>query len=332
MARGKFYHPERKRPGRRNTLTNTRDFCPNADLTAVRTLFYQMTNVGIVAQFLDQDLDISVMNTMPVRLHWCAWNLLRFLKLLLVKMAVLLCQPRWRLVVAVLAMAFTAQAHAQGLSAPGARCEQAIGTAARANHVPGDLMWAIGMVESGRPDPVGGGWHPWPWAINAEGRGMFFNSKPEAIAAVRSLQASGVRSIDVGCMQVNLMHHPDAFASLDEAFDPARNALYAGHFLGSLYQRSSNWIVAAGWYHSATTELAADYIRRVTANLPGGKSGVLAAKGAVLSLNWRSAAPVVSRDGMVLPTVRLTSAGLVPVRSVGQPPRTKGRPGVRLAG
>jgi hypothetical protein len=49
-------------------------------------------------------------------------------------------------------------------------------------------------------------------------------------------------------------------------------------------------------------------------------------------MNWRGAAPVVSRDGMMLPTVRLTSAGLVPVHSVGHPPRVKIRPGMRLAG
>lgn len=247
-------------------------------------------------------------------------------------MAVLLCQHRWRLAVAVLAMAITVQAHAQGLAAPGARCDQAIGMGARANNVPGDLMWAIGMVESGRPDPVGGGWHPWPWAINAEGRGMFFDSKPEAIAAVRRLQASGVRSIDVGCMQVNLMHHPDAFASLDDAFDPVSNARYAGRFLNSLHQRSGNWILAAGWYHSATTELAADYIKRVTANLPSKEASRLGTASAVSMMSWRGSAPVVSRDGMMLPTVRLTSAGLVPVRSVGRPPRAKIRPGVRLAG
>jgi len=246
-------------------------------------------------------------------------------------MAGLLCQPRWRLVVAVLAMAFTVQAHAQGVSAPGARCEQAIGMGARANRVPGELMWAIGLVETGRPDAVGG-LHPWPWAINAEGRGMFFNSKPEAIAAVRGLQAAGVRSIDVGCMQVNLMHHPDAFASLDEAFDPVRNAVYAGRFLGSLHERSGNWIVAAGWYHSATNGLAADYIKRVTANLPAREANRLAAGGAVLSMNWRGAAPVVSRDGLLLPTVRLTPTRLVPVQSVGRPQRLKARLGVRLAG
>ena len=78
-------------------------------------------------------------------------------------------------------------------------------------------------VESGRANDKGV-IRPWPWTINAEGRGQFFATKLEAIAAVRALQASGVRSIDVGCMQVNLMYHPNAFASLDEAFDAPANA------------------------------------------------------------------------------------------------------------
>jgi hypothetical protein len=253
------------------------------------------------------------------------------LQLLLVIMAIGLRQPRWLLVVAVLAMALVESAHAQGITAPGLRCEQAIGAASRANRVPGNLMGAIALVETGRPDPVSGAWHPWPWAINAEGRGTFFDSKPEAIAAVRSLQAAGVRSIDVGCMQVNLMHHPDAFTSLDEAFDPSRNALYAGRFLGELFQRSGNWIVAAGWYHSTTSERAADYIRRVTAILPAGTQSILGAR-AALSANWASTAPIVGRNGMLLPSVRLTTSGLVPGRPVSHPLRMKGRSGVRLKG
>jgi hypothetical protein len=217
-----------------------------------------------------------------------------------------------------------------GLS-PGARCEQAIGFAARTNHVPIDLMNAIGLVETGRPDPATGAWRPWPWAINAEGRGMFFESKADAVATVRKLQAEGVKSIDVGCMQVNLMHHPDAFDNLDEAFDPARNALYASRFLSGLFRRSSNWLVAAGWYHSGTTELAEDYVRRVKAVLPGGSRSP-ALRASVLSLTWRGAMPVVSRDGMVLPSVRLSASGMVPGRQVGRPVRVKARQGSRIAG
>ena len=124
---------------------------------------------------------------------------------------------------------------------------------------------AIAEVESGRPDPSTGRLQPWPWTINAEGAGAFFASKAEAIAAVRTLQARGVRSIDVGCMQVNLMFHPAAFASLDEAFDPRVNALYAAHFLNALYSGSRDWSNAIGAYHSQTQALAADYRRRVVA-------------------------------------------------------------------
>ena len=75
--------------------------------------------------------------------------------------------------------------------------------------VPPQLLAAIGRVESGRRDPVTGVWGAWPWTINAEGSGSYFDTKAEAIQAVQALQARGVRSIDVGCMQVNLMHHPD---------------------------------------------------------------------------------------------------------------------------
>jgi Transglycosylase SLT domain len=234
---------------------------------------------------------------------------------------------------AVLALAFAGQsARAGAAHAPAVRCETAIGAAARASHVPADLMAAIGLVETGRQDPVSGAWHPWPWSINAEGKGLFFTSKSEAIAAVRSLQADGVRSIDVGCMQVNLMHHPDAFATLEEAFDPIRNANYAGRFLDQLFQRSGHWMVAAGWYHSGTSDLAADYVKKVLAILPRGRQSLVTARGLSLSINWNDAAPVVGRDGMVLPSVRLTPKGLVPGRPADRYLGSRGKPGVRFAG
>jgi hypothetical protein len=230
----------------------------------------------------------------------------------------------WHLALPLLALAGAAQAaQAKVIQAPASSCEQAIGEAARSTQVPSRLMAAIGLVETGRQDPISGAWHPWPWAINAEGAGAYFNSKSEAVAAVRTLQAAGVRSIDVGCMQVNLMHHPDAFATLDEAFDPKHNAVYAAHFLGSLFQRSGNWMIAAGWYHSTTADLAAEYAKRVSAIMPGGKPGPL------LTRDGFIATPIIGRDGMLLPSVRLNASGLVPPHSVSQYPGTAGKPGVR---
>jgi hypothetical protein len=146
-----------------------------------------------------------------------------------------------------------------------ALCDSAIATAEDSLRLPLHLLQAIAEVESGRPDPSTRRLQPWPWTINAEGVGAFFASKAEAIAAVRTLQARGVRSIDVGCMQVNLMFHPVAFASLDEAFDPGANALYAAHFLNTLHFGNHDWSNAIGAYHSQTPILGDDYRRRVLA-------------------------------------------------------------------
>ncbi len=132
-------------------------------------------------------------------------------------------------------------------------------------HVPDRLLDAIAMVESGRRDPVSGAVYPWPWTINVEGVGHFYETKAEAIAAVQGFQAAGARSIDVGCMQVSLLYHADAFANLDQAFDPTVNAAYGARFLVQLFDQTNAWPLAAAAYHSFTPDLGAEYARRVLA-------------------------------------------------------------------
>ena len=156
-------------------------------------------------------------------------------------------------------------------------CEAA-GTAAELQHgVPAGLLNAIGRVESGRRDPVSGRVAAWPWAINAEGRGTLFDSQAEALSGTRALQAGGMASIDVGCFQVNLMHHRTAFSTLEEAFDPARNAEYAARFLLALRNRAGSWEQAVADYHSANPERGLPYRDRVLAGWAGGDSLSLAA-------------------------------------------------------
>ncbi len=152
---------------------------------------------------------------------------------------------------------------AVSIPAPSALCRAAILGAERATHVPDRLLDAIAMVESGRRDPVSGATYPWPWTINADGIGHFYETKAEAVAAVQAFQAAGVRSIDVGCMQVSLLYHPDAFANLDQAFDPVANAAYGARFLVQLFQQTNAWPLAAAAYHSFTPDLGAEYARRV---------------------------------------------------------------------
>ncbi len=147
---------------------------------------------------------------------------------------------------------------------PSSLCRAAIASAELGTRIPDAFLFAIGRVESGRPD-AGGRVAPWPWTVNALGQGRFFPSKQAAIEAVRALQQSGVRSIDVGCLQVNLAQHPGAFASLEQAFDPAANAAYAAHFLQTLFDQTGSWPHAAAAYHSQTPGLAEDYQRKVLA-------------------------------------------------------------------
>jgi soluble lytic murein transglycosylase-like protein len=155
-----------------------------------------------------------------------------------------------------------------GGASPAAQCRAAIRAAEQAAAIPDQLLAAIGRVESGRRDPATGQMAPWPWTINAEGQGYVFDTKAQAISAVQALQAQGVRSIDVGCLQVNLMYHPEAFASLDAAFDPRTNANYAARFLVQLYGQTNDWNKAAANYHSANPDEGASYQRKVLAVWP----------------------------------------------------------------
>jgi hypothetical protein len=169
---------------------------------------------------------------------------------------------------------------------PGLLCRLGIAAAERGSGIPQHLLAAIGRVESGRRDLITGEWNPWPWTANAEGQGYFYDSKAEAVTAVRAMQARGVRSIDVGCMQVNLMHHPDAFPSLDAAFDPQENTAHAAKFLKELYAQSGDWTKATAAYHSATPDIGAEYQRRVMAVLPEESRSAASAPPSPLAQAW----------------------------------------------
>jgi hypothetical protein len=155
--------------------------------------------------------------------------------------------------------------------APGTSCRAAIAAAERAHAIPAGLLLAIGLVESGRTNPATGQRDPWPWAVNAEGRGALPDTRAAALALVRQAEAAGIRSIDIGCMQVNRLHHPAAFATLEQGFDPMANADYAARFLRQLKEgpAGGDWMTAAGFYHSQTPDRAEAYRGRVQAAMGG---------------------------------------------------------------
>lgn len=165
---------------------------------------------------------------------------------------------------AAAALAFPAPLLASPL-ADALSCTDAAVAAERAHALPAGLLGAIGRIESGRSNIVSGVVLPWPWTINVAGEGRVFADKPTAMRAVAALQQAGFRSIDVGCFQINLHHHPAAFLSLDDAFDPRSNAFYAARFLRGLQARDQSWEAAIAAYHSSTPGLADRYRMKVIA-------------------------------------------------------------------
>ena len=190
---------------------------------------------------------------------------------------------------------------------PPAMCEAAIAGAEADAKLPGRVLLSISLRESGRKDPETGRTRPWPWVINYEGAGRYFASKAEAIAAVQEIQAAGGQSIDVGCMQVNLMYHAGAFATLEDAFDPARNAAYAARFLRSLFASTGDWGAAIAGYHSRTPGRGEAYRDQVVATWNPTDPAVLAR----LSL---PPAPVTSLSAPGLPSMYIPFAQRGPIQ------------------
>lgn len=127
------------------------------------------------------------------------------------------------------------------------------------------LLSTITNVESGRWNQKSQRNKAWPWTVNAQGKGRFFETKQQAIAEVKRLQAQGVKSIDVGCMQINLAYHPDAFVDLEEAFNPYKNMEYGAKFLKKLYkQKGNDWNKAATAYHSSLPRKAQKYAQKLS--------------------------------------------------------------------
>ncbi|MEE3317748.1 MAG: transglycosylase SLT domain-containing protein [Pseudomonadota bacterium] len=139
-------------------------------------------------------------------------------------------------------------------------CDAAARYAASQTGVPLSVLLAITRTETGRKH--GGKFAPWPWTVNMEGAGKWFDDVDQALAYVERHHSAGARSFDVGCFQLNYKWHGQNFSSIPNMFDPRENALYAASFLRDLYGELGDWEKAAGAYHSRTKKYADRYKKR----------------------------------------------------------------------
>lgn len=166
------------------------------------------------------------------------------------------------------------------LAAPAAAqdCARLAAEAGAEAGLPDGLLPAISLVEAGRGDG-NGGVAPWPWTLNEGGKGMYFETREEALSYLEDAVARGVTNIDVGCMQLNWKWHSAGFPSAAEMIDPVRNTRYAARFMVELQSRLGSWETAAAAYHSTDPERGERYLQKVLAAqgsfelLPGADDG-----------------------------------------------------------
>jgi hypothetical protein len=203
-------------------------------------------------------------------------------------------------------------------------CERVAEEASRRSGVPISVLKAISLTETGKR--IGGELRPWPWTVNMEGAGHWFDTLDEARAYVFKEFKRGARSFDVGCFQINYKWHNQAFSSIDEMFDPLANALYAAKFLSELHAEKGSWDGAAGAYHSRTRE----YAERYSARFAELRQRYLATDGAgeIAALST-APAPMPYDDIPEIPDIVLAMNGPA---EAPRPPRVNSYPLLRRTG
>lgn len=192
-------------------------------------------------------------------------------------------------------------------------CDNAAQAASRETGVPLEILLAITRTETGRVRD--GATQPWPWAVNMEGRGVWFDTKAEALMYVFDFFKTGARSFDIGCFQINYRWHGARFDSIEEMFDPFENAFYAATFLSKLHQETGDWDQAVGRFHSRTAVHADRYMVRFESVVD--ELGQAAASG---KQEDKSPQALVRQNGFSLLKPGSTSgiASLVPLQSETQ--------------
>jgi soluble lytic murein transglycosylase-like protein len=132
----------------------------------------------------------------------------------------------------------------RAIAADGQVCEREMVRAAQANDIPLNVLYAVGLTETGRKGTLN------PFDMNVDGRSVASVSLNEALDRFAAERAKGAQLIDIGCMQINHRWHGSNFHSVAEMFDPARNVRYAANFLKELRAREGSWTLAVARYNA----------------------------------------------------------------------------------
>ncbi len=144
-------------------------------------------------------------------------------------------------------------------------------------NLPKDSLYSISLQETKKKHSKFNIGIVWPWTVNVEGIGHHFKTKAAAVNFTKDQINQGKKSIDVGCMQVNLKYHPNAFKSINQAFSPQNNIAYASKLLKEKYNKHKNWTKAIGSYHSESDGIGKKYsdnVKKIAQNISTHKENV----------------------------------------------------------
>jgi len=142
-------------------------------------------------------------------------------------------------------------------------CEREMLRAATTHDIPVGVLYAVALTETGQRGALNA------YAMNVAGRPVFNADLPAALSVFSVARQSGVKLIDIGCMQINHHFHGENFGSVEAMFDPHRNVDYAATFLKRLRAQEGSWTAAVARYHAGPNNAPAQktYVCAVIRNM-----------------------------------------------------------------
>lgn len=116
--------------------------------------------------------------------------------------------------------------------------------------IPASILYAVALTESGKKIKTGL-FRPWPWTLNVAGQAKRYKTRREAWQAIEHYLSQGIRSIDIGLLQINWRWNKAELRNNTwQALDPLFNAQTGARLLRNAYRAKGNWPHAIGHYHS----------------------------------------------------------------------------------
>ena len=143
-------------------------------------------------------------------------------------------------------------------------CEREMTRAAALNGVPLNVLYSVGLTETGRRGELS------PYDMNVDGRAVHSATLAEAMARFAAGESAGreVHRHRLHADQPSFARRRFRVRS-SEMFDPARNVDYAASFLKTLRAEEGSWTLAVARYNAGPDNPAAEraYVCAVIRNM-----------------------------------------------------------------